>query len=123
MVDELNIGLMPPGARAVAYFRCSVDSGDRRALMMQQDRVRRWAIADGVEIIREFCDVRPVGAGSEDCPAFVEMVNDWITRRNDFDCVLCFDLSRVGRVEDDEHASFAAICEQHGKRIVVAGAA
>ena len=123
MVDELNVGLVPLGARAVAYYRCSVDDGDRRALMMQQDRVRRWAIANGVEIIREFCDVGPAGAASEDGSEFAEMVNNWITRRNDFLFVLCFDLSRVGRVGVDGHASFAAICEQHGKRIVVAGAA
>ncbi len=123
MVDELNADLVPVGERAVAYYRCSVDDGDRRAILMQQDRVRRWAIANGVEIIREFCDVGPAGAASEDRPEFAEMVSDWVALRNEFDCVLCFDASRFGRVCLAGRESFAAICEQHGKRIVVAGAA
>lgn len=120
MVDELNVGLVPLGARAVAYYRCSVDDGDRKAILMQQDRVRRWAIANGVEIIREFCDVGPAKAASDDRPEFAEMVSDWVALRNDFDCVLCFDLSRLGRGCHDSDDSLAVACEENGKYIVVA---
>jgi len=122
VVDELNVGLVQAGSRAVAYYRCSVADEDRRALLMQQDRVRRWAIANEVQIIREFCDVSPDGADSEVRPAFAEMVNDWIARRNDFDRVLCFESSRLGRVGGEGHNSFKAVCRQHGKRVVAADA-
>lgn len=123
MVDKLNVGLVPIGALAVAYYRCSADDGDRRALIMQHDRVRRWAAANGVEIIREFCDVVPAKVTADDRPALTEMVEDWISRRDDFDFVLCFDLSRLGRACDDSGDSLAVVCEENGKRIVVAGVA
>ena len=118
VVDPLNVGLV----QAVAYFRSSVDDGDRRAILMQQDCVRRWAAVNGVEIIREFCDVGPERAASENRPAFAEMLNHWITRRNDFERVLCFDWSRLGRGGEDGEASLAVVCRQHGKRIVVTAA-
>lgn len=123
MFDEMKKGWLQAGAKAVAYYRCSVNDIDQQAILKQQDCVRRWAAANEVEIIREFCDLGPERTALGDQPAFTEMVKDWIMQRSDFDRVLCFDLTRLGRGSDEESASFAAVCEQHGKRVVVADAA
>lgn len=127
MVDESDVDVVPfssaAGVRAVAYFRSSVEGDDGRSIIVQQDLVRRWAAANGLEIIREFCDVGPAKVSPDDRPALAEMVEYWISRRDDFDFVLCFDLSRLGRACDDSGDSLAVVCEENGKRIVVAGAA
>ena len=39
------------------------------------------------------------------------MVNDWIARRNDFDRVLCFESSRLGRVDDEQQTPIEAVCK------------
>ena len=36
----------------------------------------------GVEIIREFCDAGKSGLNSEGRPAFTEMMDEWITKRD-----------------------------------------
>jgi DNA invertase Pin-like site-specific DNA recombinase len=59
--------------------------------------------------VREFCDLGPAHTASEDRPAFEEMVKDWIVNRSDFDCVLCFDLPRLGR-GGDERKRFVRNC-------------
>jgi len=121
--DEMKMGWVQAGAKAVAYYRCSVNDFDQQAILRQQDCVRKWAAANEVEIIREFCDLGPERTASGDQPAFTEMVKDWITQRSDFDRVLCFDLTRLGRGGGEGNASFAAVCEQHGKQVVVVNAA
>ncbi len=72
-----------------------------------------------VEIIREFCDAGRSGLNSEGRPAFTEMMDEWITKRYDFDYVLCLDVSRWGRFQDiDLSAQFSAICKKHKKQVI-----
>jgi hypothetical protein len=39
----MNMGLVQAGARAVAYYRCSVNDVDQQAILKQQDCIRKWA--------------------------------------------------------------------------------
>ncbi len=102
MVDESNFDSVPAvelvGTRAVAYFRSSLDDAGR-SIDVQRSFVRRWAAANGVRIVREFCDSGP--ATAEGRPALAEKVEEWIARQGDFDVVICFDRSRLGRVAGD----------------------
>ncbi|MCA9107525.1 MAG: recombinase family protein, partial [Planctomycetales bacterium] len=42
-----------------------------------------------------------------------------VTKRNDFQYILCLDVSRWGRFQDiDLSAQFSAICKKHGKQVI-----
>jgi DNA invertase Pin-like site-specific DNA recombinase len=91
------LGRRSPSARAVAYFRSSLQVGHEYAISSQQDQVRRWAKERGIEIIHEFCDIGHPALDSDERPAFTEMLDEWIKPRTEFAYVLCFDASRLGR--------------------------
>ncbi|MBB3205490.1 DNA invertase Pin-like site-specific DNA recombinase [Rhodopirellula rubra] len=120
MVDELNLDLLPAvesvGTRAVAYFRSSLDD-EGRSVEVQRDFVRRWAAANGVRILREFCDSGP--GTVEDRSGLVEMMEEWVARRDDFEAVICFDRTRLGRWVDGGCAELAAVCEENGKTMLL----
>ncbi len=43
----------------------------------------------------------------------------WVTKRKDFDFVLCLDVSRWGRFQDfDLSATYSAECKRHGKQVI-----
>ena len=109
----------PALVRAVAYYRHSAQDRQENSIPIQQDQVRAWAQQHGVEIIREFCDAGRSGLNSEDRPAFTEMMEEWIAKRNDFEYVLCLDVSRWGRFQDiDLSAQFSAICKKNKKQVI-----
>ncbi len=109
----------PALVRAVAYYRHSAQDRQENSIPIQQDQVRAWANQHGVEIIREFCDAGRSGLNSEDRPAFMEMMDEWIAKRKDFEYVLCLDVSRWGRFQDiDLSAQFSAICKKNKKQVI-----
>ena len=108
-----------PKVRAVAYYRHSAQDRQENSIPIQRDQVREWAEKNGVEIIHEFADAGKSGLNAEGRPAFTEMMDDWIRQRNDFDYVLCLDVSRWGRFQDiDMSAQFSAECRKHNKQII-----
>lgn len=116
---DLHNAETPSLIRAVAYYRHSAQDRQENSIPIQQDQVRAWAKQHGVEIIREFCDAGKSGLNSEGRPAFTEMMDEWITKRDDFDYVLCLDVSRWGRFQDiDLSAQFSAICKKHKKQVI-----
>lgn len=109
----------PALVRAVAYYRHSAQDRQENSIPIQQDQVRAWAKEHGVEIIREFCDAGRSGLNSEGRPAFTEMMDEWIAKRDDFEYVLCLDVSRWGRFQDiDLSAQFSAICKKNKKQVI-----
>jgi hypothetical protein len=47
------------------------------------------------------------------------MVANWIRKRNDFQYILCLDVSRWGRFQDsDLSAQFSAECMKVGKQVI-----
>jgi DNA invertase Pin-like site-specific DNA recombinase len=108
-----------PMIRAVAYYRHSAQDRQENSIPIQQDQVRAWALQHGVEIIHEFADAGRSGLNSEGRPAFTEMMDQWVTKRNDFDYILCLDVSRWGRFQDiDLSAQFSALCKKHRKQVI-----
>ena len=104
--------------RAIAYYRSSADRRLENSIPFQQDQVREWAEKNGVEIIHEFFDSNRSGNASEDRPAFTEMMEEWVTKRMDFEYILCLDSSRLGRFQDDLSAQFMAQCKEHRKQVI-----
>jgi DNA invertase Pin-like site-specific DNA recombinase len=108
-----------PSARAVAYYRSSLHDGNSDSISFQQDQVRQWAKERGIEIIHEFCDIGPSGPDSQEPPSLTEMLNEWVKPRSDFELVLCFDASRLGRCVDGNFAEQPSeVVHQHKKRLI-----
>lgn len=109
----------PRPIRAVAYYRHSAQDRQENSIPIQQDQVREWAIANGVEIIQEFADHGRSGLTAEGRPAFTEMMDTWVKVRNDFQYILCLDVSRWGRFQDfDVSAQFSAECKRANKQVI-----
>ena len=93
-------GSAPAIARGVAYYRHSAQDRQENSIPIQQDQVREWARTNGVEIIHEFADHGRSGLTAEGRPAFTDMMENWVKARNDFQYILCLDVSRWGRFQD-----------------------
>jgi DNA invertase Pin-like site-specific DNA recombinase len=86
--------------RAVAYYRHSAQDRQENSISIQQDQVRPWAESNGGEIIHEFIDAGKSGLTAEGRPGFQDMMQNWVKKRNDFQYILCLDVSRWGRFQD-----------------------
>ena len=105
--------------RAVAYYRHSAQDRQENSISIQQDQVRPWAESNGVEIIHEFVDAGRSGLTAEGRPGFQDMMENWVRKRDDFQYILCLDVSRWGRFQDiDLSAQYSAECRKHGKEVI-----
>lgn len=108
-----------PRFRAVAYYRHSAQDRQENSVAIQQDQVRQWARENGVEIIHEFADRGKSGLTAEGRDGFNDMMENWVKVRDDFQFVLCLDVSRWGRFQDiDLSATYSAECKRHGKQVI-----
>lgn len=109
----------PALIRAVAYYRHSAQDRQENSIPIQRDQVREWAEKHGVEIVEEFADHGKSGLTAEGRPAFTDMMENWVKKRDDFDYVLCLDVSRWGRFQDiDLSAQYSAECKKHRKQVI-----
>jgi len=116
---EVSPATKTPAIRAVAYFRCSVQDGQKNSTAIQKNQVRQWAHDHDVEILHEFCDIGPSGTETQGRPAFTEMLEVWIKQRSDFEFALCFDASRLGRYSASDRAQNAIVAfEQYKKQLI-----
>ena len=105
--------------RAVAYYRHSAQDRQENSISIQQDQLRPWAESNGVEIIHECMDPGKSGLTAEGRPGFQDMMENWVKKRNDFQYILCLDVSRWGRFQDiDLSAQYSAECRKHGKEVI-----
>lgn len=77
--------------RTILYLRCSTASQN---LEIQQNDLRRYAEARGLQIVAEFSDFGISGANDKR-PALDQMLK--AARQRKFDCVLVWRLDRLGR--------------------------
>ena len=105
--------------RAVAYYRHSAQDRQENSISIQQDQVQPWAKTNSIEIIHEFMDPGKSGLTAEGRPGFLDMVENWVKKRNDFQYILCLDVSRWGRFQDiDLSAQYSAECRKYGKEVI-----
>ncbi len=108
-----------PKFRAVAYYRHSAQDRQENSVPIQQEQVQQWASENGIEIIHEFADRGKSGLTAEGRDGFNDMMENWVKGRQDFEFVLCLDVSRWGRFQDiDLSATYSAECKRHGKQVI-----
>ena len=108
-----------PRLRAVAYYRHSAQDRQENSVAIQQEQVNEWARANGVDVVQEFADRGKSGLTAKGRDGFNDMMENWVKKRDDFDFVLCLDVSRWGRFQDiDLSATYSAECKSHGKEVI-----
>lgn len=108
-----------PLKRAVAYYRHSAQDRQENSIPIQSDQVREFARKHGLEIIQEFKDHGKSGLSTESRDAFIDMIDNWVKKRDDFRFVLVLDVSRWGRFQDiDLSATYSSECTKNGKLVV-----
>src|ERR1035437_1999004 len=109
----------PPRFRGVAYYRHSARDRQENSVAIQQEMILEWAKDNSVDIIHEFADRGKSGLTAEGRDGFNDMMENWVKKRDDFDFVLCLDVSRWGRFQDlDLSASYSNECKRHGKQVI-----
>jgi DNA invertase Pin-like site-specific DNA recombinase len=117
--EQLVIPPAAPRLRGIAYYRHSARDRQENSVAIQQELVQKWAKENGVDIIFDFADRGKSGLTAEGRDGFNDMMENWVKKRQDFDFVLCLDVSRWGRFQDiDLSATYSAECKKHGKQVI-----
>ena len=67
------------------------------SLEAQQERLRKFADYKDLKVVGEYCDAGRSGKSIKGRPAFMEMLDDITSEKDDISFVLVFKLSRFGR--------------------------
>ena len=70
---------------------------DGYSLEAQAEKLRKYAAYKDMEVVREYCDAGRSGMSIKGRPAFMEMLDDVSSEKDEISCVLVFKLSRFGR--------------------------
>lgn len=70
---------------------------DGYSLEAQAEKLRKYAEYKDMEVTREYCDAGRSGISIKGRPAFMEMLDDVSSEKDEISCVLVFKLSRFGR--------------------------
>mgnify|MGYP000886271275 CR=1 FL=1 len=104
--------------RCYIYTRVStLIQVDGYSLDAQKDRLRKYAQAMDMVVVKEFSDEGKSGKNVQGRPQFQEMMNDITTMKDHVDCVLVFKLSRFGRNAADVLSSLQ-LMEDYGVHLV-----
>lgn len=104
----------PPLMRAAQYVRMSTEH-QRYSTDNQIEAIARYAAQRGYEIVRTYADEGKSGLNLEGRPALLKLLEDVENGNADYEAVLVYDVSRLGRFQDpDEAASHELRCRRAG---------
>ncbi len=105
---------------AAEYLRRS-DEKQEQSLADQAKESLRVAEAHGLKLIKTFDDDGISGATAEGRPGFMKMIEEGISPNREWDFLICYDLSRFGRMETDEKAHYRHLLKKAGVEIIYSG--
>lgn len=107
--------------RAVMYVRMSTESQDY-STDHQRAKIREYAGAHGIPIIREYVDDGKSGLDIKGRAGLLSLIRDVQSAKPDFSHILVYDISRWGRFQDiDEAAYHEHTCRRAGIEVVYCG--
>jgi len=101
--------------RAAAYYRRSTDRQEQ-SIDDQRKAVETYADENGFEIVREYVDDGISGALAAKRESFLKMVED--SASGDFEAILVYDISRFGRMDNDETGHYRFLLSGNGVDVV-----
>lgn len=105
-----------PTMCAAAYVRMSTDRQEY-STRNQLDRIKEYAAAHDIAIVRVYEDAGRSGLTIEGRPALTQLMAD-VQGEHDFRILLVYDVSRWGRFQDiDESAYYEVHCRKHGVNV------
>lgn len=106
-------------SKGIAYYRHSAQDRQEYSIPLQREKVKRFADAHGIKIIKEFPDYGVSGLSNKGRDKFLEMLEYVAESKDDFKYILVFDMSRWGRFQDLILAPYyIGVCQQYGKKVV-----
>lgn len=85
--------------KAAIYARYSTNLQNESSIEDQVNACRAYASREKLQVVRVFSDAAKSGASLADRPAFRDMME--AAQRQEFDCIVVFDLSRLSRDMED----------------------
>jgi DNA invertase Pin-like site-specific DNA recombinase len=108
-------------AKAVMYVRMSTESQDY-STDHQRAKIREYAAARGLSIIREYVDDGKSGLDIKGRAGLSTLIQDVQSTKADFSHIIVYDISRWGRFQDiDEAAYHEHTCRRAGIEVVYCG--
>jgi DNA invertase Pin-like site-specific DNA recombinase len=106
-----------PKTPAAEYVRMSTEH-QQYSTDNQRAAIRLYAEQRGYRIVRTYADEGKSGLNVEGRPALQDMLSDIECGRADYEVILVYDVSRLGRFQDpDEAASYERLCRTAGIKI------
>lgn len=103
--------------KAAQYVRMSTEH-QQYSTLNQSDKIREYADARDIEIIKTYADDGKSGLSIGGRAALQQLIEDVETGRADFNIILVYDVSRWGRFQDaDESAYYEYICRRAGIQV------
>jgi len=103
--------------RAAQYVRMSTEH-QQYSTHNQSDKIREYADARGIEIVRTYADEGKSGLSIGGRAALQRLIADVEAGTTDFSVILVYDVSRWGRFQDaDESAYYEYICRRAGIQV------
>jgi DNA invertase Pin-like site-specific DNA recombinase len=102
--------------KATMYLRRSTDKQEQ-SIDDQRSALLRYAGEEGYAVVSEYVDDAISGADTEARKAFLKMIADAQRQDRAWDYVLVYDVSRFGRVENDEAGHYRHLLTQAGVEI------
>lgn len=99
--------------RAVGYLRRSTDHQDR-SLGDQQKAIETYAHDQGLSLLRFYTDDAISGTNTAGRQAFKQMIQDAHLRPRPFDVIAVYDVSRFGRMDNDESGYYRHLLRLNG---------
>ncbi len=106
---------------AAAYLRKSTEEDDRQieSFAGQQREIERYAEAQGYAIVKWYREAY-TGTETKRRKVFLEMLSDAQTKSLNFSYIICYDISRFGRLDNDEAGYWRHEFRKHGVEVVYA---
>ena len=104
---------------AVAYLRKSTEEDTRQieSFEGQEREIKRYAQTHGYAIVKSYREAY-TGTEVKRRQVFLEMLNDARNKTINFNHILCYDISRFGRLDNDEAGYYRHEFRRHGVEVV-----
>jgi DNA invertase Pin-like site-specific DNA recombinase len=103
----------------VGYVRRSTDRQEQ-SIPDQQRAIERYCSERGLRLLRWYIDDAISGTSTVGRKAFQSLIEDAQAPRRDFRTIVCYDVKRFGRVDNDEAGYYRHLLRQQGVQVLYA---